>query len=98
MSVPNRTVMERFVLSQSDAWKCYEQVRLDDRVVFFDEPLSLEPVWRRLTRSSKAEPETWTDAYLAGFAIAAQMSFVTFDRGFSRYGQLPLTLLSDSRS
>ena len=33
---------------------------------------------------------------LAGFAIAAQVSFVTFDRGFSRYGQLSLTLLSGS--
>ena len=92
----NRTVMDRFALNQRDAWKCYEQLRLDDRVVFLDEPPSLEPVWRRLTRSSKREPSTWTDAYLAGFAIAAQVSFVTFDRGFSRYGQLSLTLLSGS--
>ena len=92
----NRTVMDRFALNQRDAWKCYEQLRLDDRVVFLDEPPSLEAVWRRLTRSSKPEPSTWTDAYLAGFAIAAQVSFVTFDRGFSRYGQLSLNLLSGS--
>jgi uncharacterized protein len=90
----NPSVMDRFALNQRDAWKCYEQLRLDHRVVFLDEPPSLEPVWRRFTRSSKAESGTWTDAYLAGFAIAAQVSFVTFDRGFSRYGRLPLTLLS----
>jgi len=94
----NRTVMDRFALNQRDAWKCYEQLRLDARVVFLDEPPSLEPVWRRLTRSSKPEPGTWTDAYLAGFAIAARVSFVTFDRGFSRYGELPLTILSNPTS
>jgi predicted nucleic acid-binding protein len=65
-------------------------------MVFLDEPHSLEPIWRRLTRSSKGEQETWTDAYLAGFAIAAQARFVTFDRGFSRYGQLQITLLKRS--
>jgi uncharacterized protein len=94
----NRSVMDRFVLNQRDAWKCYEQLRLDDRVVFLDEPVALEPVWRRLSRSSRVEPGTWTDAYLAGFAIAAQAPFVTFDRGFSRYRQLALTLLNGSPS
>jgi uncharacterized protein len=29
----NRTVMDRFALNQRDAWKCYEQLRLDERVV-----------------------------------------------------------------
>ena len=90
----NRTVMGRFALNQRDAWKCYEKLLLDDRVVFLDESSSLEPVWRRFTHSSKAEPGTWTDAYLAAFAIASRISFVTFDRGFNRFAQLRMTLLS----
>ena len=86
--------MGRFASNQRDAWKCYEKLLLDDRVAFLDEPSSLEPIWRRFTHSSKAEPGTWTDAYLAAFAIAARLSFVTFDRGFNRFAQLRVSLLS----
>jgi uncharacterized protein len=92
----NRVVMDRFTLNQREAWKYYGRLCLDDRVVFLDESPLLEPVFRRLTRSSKAELGTWTDAYLAAFAIAAQVSFVTFDRGFSRYEQLRLISLGNS--
>jgi toxin-antitoxin system PIN domain toxin len=63
----NRTVMGRFASNQRDAWKCYEKLLLDDRVIFLNEPSSLEPVWRRFTHSSKAEPGTWTDCLPRGF-------------------------------
>jgi toxin-antitoxin system PIN domain toxin len=89
----NRSAMERFVLSQKSAWTCYEKLRADDRVTFLKEPDSLESVWKSLSQSDKSEPRTWTDAYLAGFAIAAEAPFVTFDRGFRNYRRLSLLLL-----
>ncbi len=54
-------------------------------------------IWLRFPGLRKVIAEALPFAeLLAGFAIAAQVSFVTFDRGFSRYGQLSLTLLSGS--
>jgi uncharacterized protein len=89
----NRSVMSGSVLSQRESWGCYEKFRSDDRVIFLDEPASIESTWKKLTRSARSDAGTWTDAYLAGFAIAESLAFVTFDRGFTRYNHLSLALL-----
>jgi predicted nucleic acid-binding protein len=70
------------VLSQSEAWAVYDRWLEDPRVAFVEEPQTLEQRFRAMTRSRRAAPEGWADAYLAAFADAAQFTLVTFDRGF----------------
>ena len=75
-------VMADEVLSQSEAWMVYDRWLEDPRVAFVEEPQALERRFRALTRSRRAAPKAWADAYLAAFADAAQFTLVTFDRGF----------------
>lgn len=82
-------VMGDEVLSQIDAWVVYDRWLQDRRVTLVEEPPALERRFRALTRSRKAAPKVWADAYLAAFADAAQITLVTFDRGFrGRVGSL----------
>ena len=84
-------VMGDEALSQSEAWAVYDRWLADRRVSPVDEPPTLERRFRALTRSRQAAPKAWADAYLAAFADAAQLSLVTFDRGFrGRVGALIL--------
>ena len=78
----NRSVMGPFVLTRRGAWEGYERLGRDERVVFLEEPTDLEKHWRQLTRQDSIGHKTWTDAYLAGFAISGRIPLVTFDRGF----------------
>jgi toxin-antitoxin system PIN domain toxin len=90
----NQAVMGDFALSQKEAWKCYDSISRDDRVAFSDEPPDIEDVWRRLTSSRYQRHRFWTDAYLAAFAICAQLPFSTLDRGFRQYRGLTLDLVN----
>jgi toxin-antitoxin system PIN domain toxin len=84
-------VMGDEVLSQTEAWAVYDRWLEDQRVTLVEEPPALEQRFRSLTRSRHASPKTWADAYLSAFADAAEMSLVTFDRGFrDRVGSLVL--------
>ena len=89
----NRSVMGPFVLTQRGAWEGYERLCRDERVVFLEEPMDLEKHWRQLTPQDSTDHKTWTDAYLAGFAISGQIPLVTFDRGFCEFKGLQLDLL-----
>lgn len=70
------------VLSQSEAWKAYDQWLADDRVSFLSEPSNIDVMFRSLTRQSHPAPKDWADAYLAAFASTADLELVTFDQGF----------------
>jgi predicted nucleic acid-binding protein len=70
------------VLSQSEAWKAYDQWLADDRVSFLAEPSNLEVMFRNLSRQSHPTPKDWADAYLAAFALGAELELVSFDQGF----------------
>jgi toxin-antitoxin system PIN domain toxin len=85
-------VMGDEVLSQTEAWRVYDRWMQDDRVTLLDEPPGLERRFRALTRSRHASPKVWADAYLAAFAEASQITFVTLDRAF-RGKVRPLVLL-----
>lgn len=75
-------VMGQEVLLQSEAWTVYDRWLEDRRVALLDEPPALERRFRALTRGRHASPKLWADAYLSAFADAAQVTLVTFDRGF----------------
>jgi toxin-antitoxin system PIN domain toxin len=50
-----------------------------------DEPSGAAPLWHRLAARDTASPKVWMDAYLAAFAITADLRFVTLDGDFKSY-------------
>ncbi len=87
-------VMKDEVRAQIDAWSIYDRLLKNDNVTLLDEPPHLDPRFRALTRTRQASPKGWGDAYLAAFAEASQVTFVTFDQAFR--GQVtPLVLLGE---
>jgi uncharacterized protein len=78
----------------AQAWQLFDLYLSDPRVAFADEPANLEMHWRGLTQSQKYSPKVWSDAYLAAFALSAQLELVTFDQGFAQYTNVPCTILS----
>jgi uncharacterized protein len=82
--ITNRHVMGVDVVAQREAWRIYQELSRDGRVVFFPEPSGIESAWRKLTQSHSASNHNWTDAYLASFASIRGLKVVSFDRGFTR--------------
>jgi hypothetical protein len=70
------------VMTQAEAWEAYDRWFDDARVLFLEEPPSIEAGFRALSRRSRSDSKIWADSYLAAFASAAGMRLVTFDRGF----------------
>jgi toxin-antitoxin system PIN domain toxin len=70
------------VLIQREAWEVYDRWREDTRVQFIDEPRGLEPSFRSMSQLTRPAPNNWADSYLAAFALAAEMTLVTFDQAF----------------
>ncbi len=84
-------VMGPEVLSQNEAGDVYVRWPLDRRVAHLEGPPAHERRFRSLARSRHASPKAWADAYLAAFADTAQLTLVTFDRGFrGKVGSLVL--------
>ena len=81
-------------LTNRQAWKAYEQLLADDRIVLrAEEPAGLETRWKRLALRDTAPPKMWMDAYLAGFALAGGYRMVTTDAAFTQFRGLDLELL-----
>lgn len=80
----NPHVMGANVVSAPEAWRLYDAFCQDSRVKLLNEPHDLEAAWRAQTTGHHKGPNFWTDAYLAAFASAADLTVVTFDRGFAR--------------
>ena len=91
----NEKLMGKFRLSQKEAWGAYDALCQDQRVVFADEPADLENFWRQLTRSRQPHHRLWTDAYLAAFALAAQLRLSTLGYGFQQFRGLALDLVGE---
>ena len=86
-------VMREDVLDQRTAWRVYEQLARDSRLVFAGEPANLEPVWKRLTQGLFSGTNVWTDAYLAALALVEGLTLVSFDQGFQKIDGLGLIIL-----
>jgi uncharacterized protein len=82
------------VVTMWEAWRMYDAILGDPRVVFAREPAGLETVWRGYTQRRTFSPKVWNDAFLAAFARAADCELVTFDKGFTQYTDLKCTILS----
>jgi predicted nucleic acid-binding protein len=63
-------------------------------VKYLEEPANLLPRWRSLAELATASPKRWMDAYLAAFALEANIGLVTTDSGFKIFPGLIATLLT----
>ena len=89
----NPAVMGQDACTLEQAWGVYDIIVRDTRFEFTAEPEGLEPFLRLYSSAGQVSPKLWQDAYLAAFARAAKLRLVTFDRGFSKFEGLLLTLL-----
>ena len=87
-------VMMDQALTLDAAWRVYDDLYADPRVVFAEEPAGIESLWRTLTRDKTFSPKIWNDAYLAAFAQSVDLEVVTLDKGLGQYKDLRLTVLS----
>jgi toxin-antitoxin system PIN domain toxin len=76
------------------AWRMYDELLADPRVVWTEEPEALEVFWREYSRRRAFSPKVWNDAYLAAFARAAEFEVVSFDQAFKQYRSLKHTILA----
>lgn len=93
----NRKVMGEDMLRPAEAITVYRQLLADERVRFEPEPPNIESAWVSLMSMSAASGSTWTDAYLAAFALEAGSRLISFDRGMRRWPGLALELLMPER-
>jgi toxin-antitoxin system PIN domain toxin len=70
-------------LTMSAAWRAYDRLFEDDRVVLLPEPHSFEPAFRDLSSPRLASPKRWADAYIVAFAARHNGTLVTFDRALA---------------
>lgn len=89
----NSRVMGEDVLSQRHAWRVYEQLARDARVVFALEPPDIEPAWKKLTQGAFRAAGLWTDAYIAALAQLNNFRVVSFDKGFRGIADIDSTIL-----
>ena len=89
----NSRIMGSFVQSQQSAWKTFDKLANDPRVVFLAEPVALEAAFRNFTQANSPSHALWTDAFLAALAIGSHAQLVTFDQEFRRFAGLDLQVL-----
>jgi toxin-antitoxin system PIN domain toxin len=89
----NPKVMGEDLLRPVDAIGVYRQLITDERVRFAPERPNIENAWISLMSIRAASGSTWTDAYLAAFAMDAGLRLITLDRGMDRWPGLALELL-----
>jgi uncharacterized protein len=92
--VTNRQVMGQNVMTIRNAWGMVQELRSDFRVAFRPEPPNLELYWQSLMEDHQAGHQTWVYAYLAAFASGYEATMVTFDKGFQKWPQPEVLLLT----
>jgi uncharacterized protein len=79
-------------LTNRDALDIHERFMASRSVAYRDEPAGVAPLWHRLAVTDSTAPKIWMDAYLAAFAISADLHMVTLDRDFRAFEQHGLQL------
>jgi hypothetical protein len=90
----NPTVMGDDAIDRSQAWRTYDQLWADERVLWADEPAELDAVWRTISARDDKSHKLWTDDYLAAFAQASDATLTTLDRKMpARYPSVQVEVL-----
>jgi toxin-antitoxin system PIN domain toxin len=82
----NAEVMDGKPLSMAAAWRVYDRLYDDERVMFVSEPPEVEKQFRDRTSAQAASPKMWADAWLLAVAQAADGILVTFDQALASRG------------
>ena len=80
------------VHSQGQAWDVYDRWFDDPRVVFLEEPPTVEKLFRSVSRQPRPAAKDWADSYLLAFAESADLRLVTFDRALKQRSASALLL------
>src|SRR4051812_14145831 len=64
--VTNPTVLKDDAVTLRKAWRLYDAIVSDPRVVFAEEPGAIERRWRTYTQRRTFSPKVWNDAYPRG--------------------------------
>jgi toxin-antitoxin system PIN domain toxin len=90
----NAAIMGDDAIDRSQAWRTYDQLWADERVLWAEEPSELDAVWRAISARDDRRHKLWTDDYLAAFAQAGDAMLVTLDRNVpARYPSVRVELL-----
>ena len=90
----NPAIMRDDAIDRSQAWRTYDQLWADERVLWADEPAELDAVWRTISARDDMSHKLWTDDYLAAFAQVSDATLVTLNRKMSaRYPSVLVELL-----
>jgi hypothetical protein len=79
-------VMGNKPLSFDEAWRVYDSLLADERVVFSSEPSRVDRFLRNNTTGSASAPKVWADAWLLAVADAAGGVLITFDKALAQRG------------
>jgi toxin-antitoxin system PIN domain toxin len=90
----NPAIMGEDAIDRSQAWRTFDQLWADERVLWADEPAELDSVWRAISARDDKSHKLWTDDYLAAFAQTSDATLVTLDRKLpARYPSVRVELL-----
>lgn len=84
----DRRTFEDSALSAAGAWLALDGFLAQPGVRFAAEPAGIDDVLRHVGTAHSISGADWSDAYLAAFAMAADLRLVSFDRGFDRFSGL----------
>jgi toxin-antitoxin system PIN domain toxin len=76
----NSAIMGDDAIDRSAAWRVFDQLWADERVLWADEPDDLDPVWRAISARDDKSHKLWADDYLAAFAQTRGATLATLDR------------------
>ena len=79
-------VMGNKPLSFDEAWRVYDSLYADERVVFSPEHSQTDGLFRTKTTGPASAPKVWADAWLLAIAEAAGGVLVTFDKALATRG------------
>ena len=79
-------VMDGKPLTVAEAWRVYDRLYDDDRVMFLSEPPEVERLFREKASGRTASPKLWADAWLLAVAQAAGGILITFDKALASRG------------
>jgi uncharacterized protein len=90
----NPAIMRDDAVDRSRAWRVFDELWADERVLWADEPAELDAVWRAISARDDRNHKLWTDDYLAAFAQTSGATLATLDNKLpSRYPSVRIECL-----
>ena len=89
----HKSILGEEALSNAKAFALVEQLLESPSIRMAQEPAGTQMHLKSYGKTNTKRPQRWNDAYLAAFALAGNMRFATFDKGFKKFDGLDFELL-----